>query len=169
MRSLADVIAFNEANREREMPFFGQDLFLQAERKGPLTEEAYIQARDRTRRLAGPDGIDRALEAYALDALIAPTVGPPWLTDLVIGDRIDGGSTSPAAAAGYPSITVPAGFAHGLPVGLSFIGAAWSEAALIRLAYAYEQATRHRRPPAFAPSARLDSSAGAIDAPDSAR
>jgi amidase len=152
VKSLADVIAFNEQNRAREMPFFGQELFLAAEKKGPLTDRAYREALARNLRLSRAEGIDAALEANRLDALVAPTVSPAWMTDLVNGDLYLGSSSTAAAVAGYPSVTVPAGFAAGLPVGISFIGSAWSEQALLKLAYAYEQATRHRRPPAFAPS-----------------
>jgi amidase len=146
VHSLADVIAFNERNADREMPFFGQELFEKAQAKGPLTDDAYLKAAEKARRLAR-EGIDGPLAQYKLDAIIAPTGSPPWLTDHVNGDSYMGASSSPAAVAGYPSITVPMGFVAGLPVGLSFVGAAWSEAKLIRLAYAYEQATRHRKPP----------------------
>lgn len=156
VRSVADIIAFNNAHRTEEMPFFGQELLLQAEAKGLLTETAYVQARARVKRLAGTDGIDAVMTTHRLDALLAPTGGPAWLTDHVNGDG--GTATNPApstvaAVAGYPHITVPMGFDQGLPVGLSFFGRAWSEATLIRLAYAYEQATHHRRTPTYAASA----------------
>ncbi|HZJ71292.1 MAG TPA: amidase [Planctomycetota bacterium] len=149
MHSLADVIAFDTAHAEREMPFFGQDLFELAQAKGPLTDAAYLEALESNRRLAGPEGIDAVMDSLHLDALVAPTTGPAWLTDHVNGDSSSGGSSTPAAVAGYPHVTVPAGQVAGLPVGLSFFGRAWSEPTLIRLAYAYEQGTQHRRPPTF--------------------
>jgi amidase len=149
VRSLADVIAFNERERAREMPFFGQELFVSAQKKGPLTSAAYLAARNRCRALARAQGIDLVMRRHRLDAIVAPTGSPAWTTDQVNGDHFIGASSTPAAVAGYPSITVPAGQAFGLPVGLSFIGGAWSEPKLIALAYAYEQATRHRRPPTF--------------------
>jgi amidase len=152
VHSLADVIAFNEANRDREMPFFGQERLLQAQKKGPLTEKAYKDALARNLRLSRKEGIDAVMNRLRLDAIVAPSGNPPWTTDLINGDHFLGSSTTPAAVAGYPSITVPAGFAFGQPVGLSFIGRAWSEAQLITFAYAYEQATRHRRPPTFPPT-----------------
>ena len=156
VRTLADVIAFNESNAEREMPFFGQDLMVMAQKKGPLTSPEYLKALAKCHTATRQDGIDAVMDKYKLDALIAPTQGPPWLVDLVNGDAGSGGSSStPAAVSGYPSITVPAGYVFGLPVGLSFIGRAWSEPVLIKLAYAYEQAAMPRRPPAFALSAAL--------------
>jgi amidase len=153
VKSLADVIAFNEREKVREMPYFGQELFLRAEKKGPLTSLAYRTARATCRSLAREQGIDFVLKKYRLDAIVAPTGSPAWTTDLVNGDHFTGASSTPAAVAGYPSITVPAGQAFGLPVGISFIGTAWSEPKLIALAYAYEQATKHRRAPTLAASA----------------
>jgi amidase len=155
VHSLADVIAFNEASRDREMPFFGQELMLQAQKKGSLTEKEYKDALARDLKLSRKEGIDAVMDRLHLDAIVAPTGTPPWTTDLINGDHTIGSSTTPAAVAGYPSITVPAGFAYGQPVGISFIGRAWSEATLIKFAYAYEQATRHRRPPTFAATADL--------------
>ena len=149
VRTLADVIRFNEENKDREMPYFGQDLFLRAEEKGPLTDNAYVEALEKNRRLSRAEGIDAVMNEHTLDAIVAPTGGPAWTTDCVNGDHFGGGSSTPAAVAGYPSITVPAGAVFGLPVGISFIGRAWSEPVLLRLAYAYEQATRHRTPPRF--------------------
>jgi amidase len=146
VRSLQDVIAFNEAHRRAEMPWFGQDMFLKAQAKGPLTDEAYAKAAEQARRLARA-GIDDVLAQQRLDAIVAPTGSPAWLTDHVNGDSFQGSSSSPAAVAGYPSITVNMGSVQGLPVGLSFVGSAWSEGKLLQLAYAYEQGTRHRRPP----------------------
>jgi len=155
VHSLADVIAFNEANKAREMPFFGQELMIRAQKKGPLTDKAYRQALARNRKLSRKEGIDAVMDRLRLDALIAPTGSPAWTTDLVNGDHFIGASSTPAAVAGYPSITVPAGRAFGLPVGISFIGRAWSDALLIKLAYSYEQATIHRRPPTFPATADL--------------
>ncbi len=156
VHSLAEVIAFNQQEAAREMPFFGQELFELAQAKGPLTTAAYRRHRANCRRWAGPEGIDSALRKHRLDALVAPTGSPAWPIDLVNGDHYTGASSSLAAVAGYPNVTVPAGEAHGLPVGISFFGAAWSEQKLIRLAYAYEQATRHRRPPGFLPTLNPD-------------
>jgi amidase len=154
VRTLADVIAFNEADRARSMPYFGQEIFLQVEAKGDLTEPEYLEALE-TARLAGA-GIDSILRLHDLDALMAPTGSPAWAIDLVTGDHFLGASSAPAAVAGYPNITVPMGQVFGLPVGLSLFGGAWSEPRLIALAYAYEQATRHRTPPRFLPTAPLD-------------
>jgi amidase len=149
VHSLRELIAFNTREKEREMPFFGQELLLQAETKGPLTSPAYRKALATCRKRARTDGIDAAMTRDRLDAIVAPTGSPAWTTDLVNGDHFLGASSTPAAVAGYPSITVPAGFVSGLPVGVSFIGRAWSEATLIRLAFAYEQATHLRKPPQF--------------------
>ena len=154
-RTLKDLIEWNEKNRDREMPWFGQEIFVMAEAKGPLSSPDYKKALDICRDLARAKGIDATLKKHRLDAMVAPTGGPPWLIDLVNGDSYTGGSTTPAAVAGYPSITVPAGYAHGLPVGISFWGAAWSEPKLIRIAYAFEQATRGRKPPRLLPTADL--------------
>jgi amidase len=155
VRTLDDLIAFNRAHVADEMPFFGQEIFEQAAKKGPLTSAAYRKARARCQRLSRTDGLDALFAKHRLDALVAPTQGPPALIDLVTGDPSSGSSTSPAAVAGYPSITVPMGFASGLPLGLSFIGLAWSEPVLLKFAFAYEQATKVRRAPKFLPSAQL--------------
>ena len=159
VRSLKDVIAFNNSRRDEELKFFGQEIFEMAEAKGPLTSEAYRKALAGNVRQARTLGIDAVMTKHRLDALVAPTFGPPWLIDLVSGDSYPAGASSPssvAAVAGYPHITVPMGYFRGLPLGLSFIGRAWSEPTLIRIAYAYEQATKHRRPPTFAPSANVE-------------
>jgi amidase len=155
VRTLKDVIAFNQRNRRTEMPYFGQDLFIKAEAKGPLTDKEYLDALANCRRLARTEGIDAIMDKHQLDALIAPTEGPACLTDLLVGDRFVSNSPQAAAVAGYPSITVPAGFVFGLPVGISFFGRAWSEATLIRLAFAFEQATQFRKPPRFRATADL--------------
>jgi amidase len=155
VKTLQDVIEFNERHRDREMPYFGQELFLQAQKKGPLTSPAYLKARQRCRRLSRELGIDAVMSRHRLDVLVAPTGNAAWTTDPVNGDHFTGGSSTPAAVAGYPSISVPMGFVHGLPVNLSFFGRAWSEPTLIRAAYAYEQATKHRRPPRFLPTIGL--------------
>jgi amidase len=155
VKTLADLIRFNEEHRDKELPWFGQELFLQAQAKGPLTDKKYLKALEACRKLSREQGIDAVMAKHKLDALVAPTQAPPGFIDLVNGDHWLGSSSSPAAVAGYPSITVPAGYVAGLPVGLSFIGRAWSEPTLLRLAYAYEQASKHRRPPGFAPTADL--------------
>jgi amidase len=151
-RSLAELVAFNDKHSTVEMPFFGQDRFHKAQSKGPLTDATYKKALGLCRRLAGREGIDATMDRYRLDALVAPTQGPVWLIDLVNGDSFGGSSSTPAAVAGYPSITVPMGQVHSLPVGLSFFGRAWSEPTLLRLAFAFEQATRHRQPPRLLPT-----------------
>src|SRR5690606_307429 len=147
--TLADVIEFNREHAASEMPFFGQDIFEQAQALGPLTDAAYLEAREKTRRLAGPEGLDAALAKQQLDALVAPATSPAWLTDPISGDHFTGAGYGVAAAAGTPSITVPMGDSHGLPVGIVFMGPAWSEPRLVELAYSFEQATRARRPPSF--------------------
>lgn len=157
-RTLKELIEFNEKNREREMPYFGQEIFEMAEKKGPLTDKAYREALEKDFRNSQKDGIDKTMDKHKLDALVAPTSGPPTLIDLVNGDYgVNGSSTIPAVA-GYPDITVPAGYHFGLPVGLSIFGRAWSEPTLIKIAYAYEQATHHRKPPRFLPTADLTKS-----------
>jgi amidase len=152
-RTLQDLIAFNEKNRDREMPFFAQELFIQSEAKGPLTEAACLKARADCVRLSRQDGIDALVAKHKLDAIVTLTSGPAWFTDHVNGDRDTGGCTTPAAVAGYPHITVPAGFYRGLPIGLSFFSTAWSEPTLLKLAYGWEQQMNARRKPSFAPSA----------------
>jgi amidase len=149
VKTLADVIRFNEDNRAREMPYFGQELLMLAQQKGPLTDKTYLESLEKNHRLSRAEGIDATVAKHRLDAIIAPTGGPAWTTDLVNGDHFSGGSSTLAAVAGYPNITVPAGEVHGLPIGLSFFGPAWSEPALIALAYAFEQATRFRTKPEF--------------------
>jgi amidase len=149
VHSLKDVIDFNQRNRQKEMPYFGQDLFVKAESKGPLTEKEYLDALAKNHQLARTEGIDATMNKYHLDAIVAPTGGPAWITDLINGDHVAGGSSNAAAVAGYPNINVTAGFIAGLPVGISIFGRAWSEPTLIRLAYAFEQATKARQKPLF--------------------
>ena len=146
-RTLADLIAFNAEHADVEMPFFGQELFEKAAERGPLTEPAYLDALATCRRVSRTEGIDVVMDEQRLDALIAPSNAPAWRTDYANGDHYVGGNSTPAAVAGYPSVTVPMGFAFDLPIGISFMGRAWSEGTLIRLASAFEHATRHRRPP----------------------
>jgi amidase len=149
VKTLQDVIEFNDKNREKEMPYFGQDMFLKAQAKGDLTTKEYVDALANNLRLARQEGIDATMDKFNLDALVAPTGGPAWLTDLIDGDNAAGQTSTAAAVACYPSISVPAGYVHGLPVGISFFGRAWSEPTLIALAYAFEQATKVRKAPRF--------------------
>ena len=149
VRSLKEIIAFNEKNREREMPYFGQDIMIQSEAKGPLTSRPYIQALRKNHLLTRTQGIDFIMKKHRLDAMVAPTGGPSWPTDWINGDHFSGGYSSASAVAGYPHITVPAGYVFGLPVGISFFGGAFSEPTLIKIAYAFEQATKARKPPRF--------------------
>jgi len=155
VRSLKDVIAFNDKNRDREMPYFGQDIMIKAEAKGPLTSKPYLAALRKNHLLTRAQGIDAVMKKNRLDALVAPTGGPSWPTDWINGDHFTGGYSSASAVAGYPHITVPAGYVFGMPVGISFFGGAFSEPKLISIAYAFEQATTHRRAPRFLPSAAL--------------
>jgi amidase len=155
VRSLKDVIAFNEKNRDREMPYFGQDIMIKAEAKGPLTSKAYLAALRKNHLLTRAQGIDAVMKKNRLDALVAPTGGPAWPTDWINGDHFTGGYSSASAVAGYPHITVPAGYVFGLPFGISFFGGAFSEPKLIRIAYAFEQATKVRRPPQFLEKAKF--------------
>jgi amidase len=148
LRTVADLIAWNEANKEREMPFFGQEMFVRAAAKGPLTSDVYVKLKADLQRRAKA-AIDGPIAKHHLDALIAPSCGPPWVIDLVNGDAFTGASSTIPAVAGYPNVNVPSGFVRELPVGVSFFGAAYSEATLLRLAYAYEQASHARKPPRF--------------------
>jgi amidase len=153
--SLKEVIDFNDRNHDKEMFYFGQDIFLKAQAKGPLTEKEYTDAIVANLRLSRKEGIDAIMDQYRLDAIVAPTAGPAWLTDLVTGDHSTGGSSNAAAVAGYPDISVPAGFISGLPVGMSFFGRAWSEPALLKIAYGFEQTIKARKPPNFFSTASL--------------
>jgi amidase len=152
VRSLAQLIAFNEREKAREMPHFGQEIFIEAQKKGPLTSPKYLRELKTCQSRARALGIDAVMTRLKLDAIVAPSGSPAWPIDLINGDHFLGASSTPAAVAGYPSITVPAGDVRGLPVGLSFIGRQWTESKLIALAYAFEQATHHRRPPKFLPT-----------------
>jgi len=149
VRTLGDIIRFNDQHRDQELGWFGQEELVKSQAKGPLTDKAYTEARATCRRLARVEGIDAALSSHRLDALVAPTSTPAHLTDWALGDHGLGDSTTLAAVAGYPSITVPAGLVHGLPVGVSFFAEAWSEPKLLRIAFAFEQATKARRAPRF--------------------
>jgi amidase len=156
VKTMADIIAFNESDKAREMPYFAQELMVQSQAKGPLTEQKYIDALAKNHRLSRDEGIDAVMNRNNLDAMITATGGPAWMTDLLNGDHFTGGYSTPSAVAGYPHITVPAGFVHGLPIGLSIFGRAWSEPRLISIAYSYEQATKHRKAPQFLPTIPLD-------------
>ena len=149
VRTMADIIQFNKDNANREMPWFGQEIFKEAQEKGDLTSEEYLEALKSSKLYAGKEGIDKVMKEHQLDAIIAQTNGPAWTIDWINGDHFSGGSSSPAAISGYPNITVPMGFVEGLPVGISFFGKAWSEPKLIEIAFAYEQATKHRKSPGF--------------------
>jgi amidase len=149
VHSLKDVMDFNVRNRDREMPYFGQDIMEKAQAKGPLTSKAYLAALRKNHLLTRTQGIDFIMKKHRLDALVAPTGGPPWPTDWLNGDHFSGGYSSASAVAGYPHITVPAGYVFGMPVGISFFGGKYTEGELIRIAYAFEQATKARRPPKF--------------------
>jgi len=149
VRSLEDLIRFNKDHADTEMPYFGQEILIAAQEKGGLDSPAYQKALKKMKTLAGKKGIDATLQKFSLDAIVAPTGAPAWFTDWVNGDHFMGGSSSPAACAGYPSITIPAGFVRGLPVGISFFASAWQEPLLIKLAYAFEQSTLHRKPPRY--------------------
>src|SRR5580692_6467339 len=153
--SLKNIIEFNDSNREKEMPYFGQDIFIKAEAKGPLTTKEYTDALEANHRLSRQEGIDAVMDQFHLDAIMAPTAGPAWLNDFANGDHAVGGSSNAAAVAGYPDITVPAGFVYGLPVGISFFGRAWSEPTLLKIAYGFEQTIQARRPPRFLPTLKL--------------
>ena len=149
VKSLTEIIAFNDSHRAREMPYFGQEIFHQAQEKGPLSDKTYRDALALNHRLTRDEGIDEVCSSHRLDAIVAPTGGPAWTTDLVNGDHYSGGSSTAAAVAGYANVTVPAGNVHGLPVGISFFGVAWSEPTLLRLAFAFEQQTKARLQPGF--------------------
>jgi amidase len=155
VKSLGDCIAFNRAHAAQEMPYFAQELMEMSQEKGSLEDKTYKDALATCRRLTRKQGIDAVLAKYKLDAIVAPTAGPAFVTDLVTGDRVDSGCASPPAVSGYPHITVPAGYVFGLPVGISFFGPPWSEPKLIRFAYAFEQTQPTRRPPQFLPTANL--------------
>jgi amidase len=153
-RTLKDLIEFNEANKDKEMPWFGQETFIEAESKGALTDKTYLDALAESKKAAGENGIDATMKENKLDAILAPTGQPAYTTDWLNGDHFAGGSSSPAAVAGYPAITLPAGFINELPVGITFMGTAWSEPTLLKIAYSFEQLTKHRKAPKFIDSIR---------------
>jgi amidase len=154
-KTLADLIAFNERERAREMPYFGQEIFTLAEAKGPLSEKEYVDALETCGRLSRAEGIDAVMAEHRLDAIVAPTGSPAWPIDLVNGDHFQGASSTPGAVSGYPHLSLPVGHSFGLPVGLTFLGRPWSEGKLLALAYALEQTINARRPPRYLPTADL--------------
>jgi amidase len=156
VKTMADIIAFNEKNKDREMPYFAQELMVRSQAKGPLTEKKYLDALAKNHRMSRTEGIDAVMIKHKLDAIITVTGGPAWVTDVINGDHYTGGYSTASAVAGYPHITVPVGFAFGLPCGMSILGRAWSEPKLISIAYAFEQATKHRRAPKFIPTLGAD-------------
>jgi amidase len=149
---LEDLIRFNSENTASELPYFGQEILEAAQEKGSLNDSDYQEALENVLKANGPEGIDRVLDKYSIDAIVAPTGAPSWPIDVINGDHFMGGSSSPAARAGYPNITVPMGYVHGLPVGLSIFAEAFSESKLVAFAYAFEQATLHRKAPSFLPT-----------------
>jgi amidase len=151
VKTLEDIIAFNEANADRELPYFQQEIMYQAQELGPLTDPAYQEALAEAMRLSRAEGIDAVMGEHQLNAIVAPTGSPAWTTDVINGDRYHMGSSSPAAISGYPNITVPMGFFSELPVNISIWGRAWSEPELLRIAYGFEQLTQARRTPRFIP------------------
>jgi amidase len=158
VKSLDEIIEFNNKNQDQVMPYFGQERMVQAQEKGPLSDAEYKKALKDAHRLSRKEGIDATLQKHNLDAIVAPSGGPAWLIDWVCGDNHGGGSSSPAAVSGYPSITLPAGYIHGLPVGISFMASAYQESTLLKLAHAFEQGTQIRQPPQYLRSVDLSSS-----------
>jgi len=154
VKTMADVIAFNEKHRDKELRLFGQEHLIASNKTDGLEDKDYREALANNHRYSRDEGIDKVMKEHQLDALVAPTGGVAWLTDFINGDHYGGSFSSPAAVAGYPHVTVPAGYVYGLPVGISFVGGAYSEAALIGMAYAYEQATLHRKPPRYLSSVK---------------
>jgi amidase len=156
VRSLAEIITFNQEHAEQMLPFFGQELLIRAEATTTLDDPVYLAALETAQQLSRQQGIDAVMERYNLDALVMPSTVPAWCIDLVNGDPSMGSSSQPAALAGYPAISVPAGEVHALPVGITFVGRAFSEPTLVKLAYAYEYHTHARRPPQFLPTVSID-------------
>ena len=155
LKNIADIINFNNEHQEKILPYFGQELFTMANEKGPITSDEYKEALEKCHRLARDEGIDAVLNEHKLDAIVAPSGGAAWLIDYINGDHGTVGSSSAAAVAGYPNITIPAGYVYGLPVGISFFSGAFEEPKLLKIAYAFEQATKIRKPPTFLPKAEL--------------